>query len=249
MHNGEDLAKYGIHMLGTPYFFGAKITDGALLEKKMQLMHKMYPDTVTADYMQKARNQHQLGKVNTDCSGLIAGYRGINIGSAQLYQKANKRMPIKEIGNFAKGVVLWKSGHVGIYIGTENGIPQCVEARGIRFGTIQSPAAETKWVYGLTFQDMVYDYSISVAGTSKAQNPYEEPMELLKYKKSQVTNVRDSVKWLQWELQEAGYSLEIDGMFGVKTREALGLFQKSCKIECDYILGPISRKYLIADVG
>jgi hypothetical protein len=248
MHKGEELAKYGVYMLGTPYFYGAKITDGALVEKKMQLMHQMYPDTVTTSYMQEARDQQQLGKVNTDCSGLIAGYRGINIGSSQLYQKALKRMPIQDIDKFARGVVLWKSGHVSIYIGIENGIPQCIEAKGIHYGTIKSPVAETNWVYGLTFQDMEYDYSTAVAGTSKKENPYEEPPELLSYQKSQVTHVRDSVKWLQWELNEAGYVLDIDGMFGVKTKKALGLFQQSCKIECDYILGPITRQYLKADV-
>jgi hypothetical protein len=249
MHKGEELAQYGILMLGTPYFYGAKISDGALVEKKMQLMHQMYPDTVTDAYLQLAKDQQQLGKVNTDCSGLIAGYRGINIGSAQLYQKAYKRLPIQDIQNFARGVVLWKSGHVSIYIGSQNGIPQCIEAKGIHYGTIQSPVADTNWVYGLTFQDIEYDYSTTVQGSSKEVNPYEEPTELLSYHKTSVTHVRDSVKWLQWELQEAGYSLVIDGMFGVKTNEALGLFQKSCKIDCDYILGPITRRYLKEDVG
>jgi peptidoglycan hydrolase-like protein with peptidoglycan-binding domain len=104
-------------------------------------------------------------------------------------------------------------------------------------------------VYGLTFQDIEYDYSTVVNGTSKEVNPYEEPTVLLSYHKNKVTHVRDSVKWLQWELLEAGYTLAIDGMFGVKTNQALGLFQKSCKIDCDHILGPITRRYLKEDVG
>jgi hypothetical protein len=247
VHNGEELAAYGIQMLGTPYFYGAKIQDGALVEKKMKLMHQMYPKTVTKNYMQKAIDKHQLGKINTDCSGLIAGYRGINIGSSQLYQQAYKRMPIKEIGHFARGVVLWKKGHVGIYIGTQNGVPLCVEAKGINYGTIRSAVANTPWVYGLTFKDMEYDFDTKIEGNSKTKNPYEEPTKNLKYIKGEVNHVKDAVKWLQWELTEAGYSLAIDGMFGVKTNTALGLFQRSCKIVCDFICGPITREHLTAD--
>jgi hypothetical protein len=247
MKTGTELTSYARGRLGTPYFYGAKIPDGNLTETKMSLMHSMYPDTVTDNYIKKARMKGQVGKINVDCSGLIAGYRQINKGSAQLYSTAKRRMPISQIKDFATGVVLWKSGHVGVYIGSENGVPMCIEARGIDFGTIKSKVSATKWVHGLTFADIEYTYDLSVAGTCKGSNPYAEPTELLRYIKADVPKVRDTVKWLQWELVEAGYKLEIDGKYGSKTNTALKSFQASAKLEVDGICGPLTRKALKSD--
>lgn len=85
MKTGNGLVEYAHVHLGTPYFYGAKIPEGALTEKKMSTMHALYPKVVTNAYMSKARSRGQVGKVNVDCSGLIAGYRQLNIGSYQLY--------------------------------------------------------------------------------------------------------------------------------------------------------------------
>ena len=81
MLTGNGLSEYARVHLGTPYFYGAKIPEGALTERKMSTMHAMYPKVVTTNYMAKARRKGQVGKVNVDCSGLIAGYRQLNIGS------------------------------------------------------------------------------------------------------------------------------------------------------------------------
>jgi hypothetical protein len=246
---GQGLEDYAQGRLGTPYFYGAKIPDGNLTEAKMDLMHSMYPSTVTTNYIKKARSRGQVGKVNVDCSGLIAGYRQINKGSAQLYSTAKRRMPISQIKDFAIGTVLWKSGHVGVYIGIENGVPMCIEAKGIDHGTVKTKVSSTKWVYGLTFADMEYTYAVTVTGTCKGINPYKEPTVLLKFinVKSEISKVRDTVKWLQWELVEAGYKIDIDGKFGSKTNTALKSFQTSSKLEVDGICGPLTRKALIAD--
>ena len=106
MKNGTGLVAYAKKRLGTPYFYGAKIPDGALTENKMSTMHRMYPKVVTTSYRAKARRGGQVGKVNVDCSGLIGGYRQLNIGSYQLYQTAYTRMPIAKINAFAPGVVM-----------------------------------------------------------------------------------------------------------------------------------------------
>jgi hypothetical protein len=77
-------------------------------------------------------------------------------------------------------------------------------------------------------------------------NPYKEPTELLGYDKAKTSQVRESVKWLQWGLVEAGYAIVIDGQFGLKTRSALIAFQKSRKIPGDGLCGTTTRKYLIS---
>lgn len=255
MKTGKGLAEYAKVHLGTPYFYGAKIPEGVLTEKKMSTMHAMYPKVVTTAYMTKARSRGQVGKVNTDCSGLVGGYRQLNIGSAQLYQTAYTRMPIAQIDNFALGVVLWKSGHVGVYIGKINGVPMCIEAKGINYGTVQTKVSATKWVYGLTFKDMDYTYDTKVPGVWKGTNPYTEPTVIVtsaaqaKQKKVKVYLAKgDGVKWVQWELMEAGLLTEadIDGICGPKTVAAIIKYQKSCKITADGLAGKTTREYLVA---
>ncbi len=67
--------------------------------------------------------------------------------------------------------------------------------------------------------------NISVGG--KAKNPYRDSGKLLKYNRLTVRIAREDVRWLQWELREAGYQLQIDGKFGPKTDLALRAFQAS----------------------
>lgn len=255
MKTGSGMVEYARNRLGTPYFYGAKIPEGGLTEKKMSTMHTMYPKVVTNSYIAKARRKGQVGKVNVDCSGLIAGYRQLNIGSYQLYQTAYTRMPIAKINDFAVGTVLWKSGHVGVYIGKVNGVPMCIEAKGINYGTVMSKVSATKWVYGLTFKNMDYTYDVKVPGTWKGTNPYTEPtMTVTSKAQARKKNIKvflstgDGVKWIQWELMEAGLLTEadIDGICGSKTVAAILKYQKSCKIPADGLAGKTTRKYLAA---
>lgn len=235
MLRGNDLADYAISKLGTPYFYGAKME--RLTREKMNTLHRLYPDIVSASYLVIAEQQGQIDKINVDCSGLIGAFRGKHIGSSQLYSSAHKRMPISQVNEFARGTVLWKQGHVGVYIGDG----YCVEAKGIRYGTVKTPVKNTNWLYGLTFGDMEYEYTNKVSGISKGLNPYREPQVLLR-----KGSKGESVMWLQFELNEAGYGLTIDGIFGDKTLAALLTFQQSCKIEVDGIVGQETRKCLKA---
>ena len=255
MKTGSGMVEYARGRLGTPYFYGAKIPDGNLTEKKMSTMHALYPKVVTTSYMAKARRKGQVGKVNVDCSGLIAGYRQLNIGSYQLYQTAYTRMPIAKINDFAVGTVLWKSGHVGVYIGKVNGVPMCSEAKGINYGTVMTKVSATKWVCGLTFKDMDYTYDVKVPGTWRGTNPYTEPTTTVtspaqarKMGIKTYISRGEGVKWIQWELMEAGLLTEadIDGICGRKTVAAIIKYQQSCKITADGLAGKTTRKYLIA---
>ena len=189
-------------------------------------MHDKYPKVVTAKYIKKARTKKMVGKICCDCSGLIAAYRGKKLGSSQLYARAKKRLPIKDIKDFAVGVVLWHTGHVAVFAGYEDGVPYCIEERGIDYGCVKSKVAGRGFTHGLTFKDMDYTYSNKVDGTSKGTNPYKKPSgSLTKGANGEV------VKWLQWELVEAGYKLDIDGDFGSKTKAAVEAYQASAKLD------------------
>lgn len=68
-------------------------------------------------------------------------------------------------------------------------------------------------------------------------NPYKEPTKLLK-----KGSKGEGVKWLQYELNEVGYNLDIDGDFGKFTNDALIEFQK--KVFVDGICGQTTRNEL-----
>ena len=238
---GQGLVDYAKGKLGTPYFYGSKMTK--LTESFMTQMHKSYPSVVTEGYMTKARSKGMVGKVCVDCSGLIGAYREKQIGSAQLYSTAKKRLSTSDYKNWANGTVCWRSGHVGIF-SNENGKYYVYEAKGIDYGTVKSAFSASSWSYGLTFSDITYDYTTKISGTSKGTNPYTMP----------TTNIKkgasgDGVKWIQWELVEAGYSLTIDGIFGIQTESAVKSFQKSAKITVDGVVGKDTRKALKVDKG
>lgn len=232
---GKELAEYAKSKIGTPYFYGTKMNK--LTEDRMANLHRQYPQTVTNNYIAKARRQGQVGKINTDCSGLIFGYTGKLLGSSQLYSQAKSRLSIKEWSKFAKGVVLWRQGHVGVYVGDG----KVVEAKGINYGVVESDINNNPWKYGLVFSWMDYEYKDKVTiTTSKQPNPYKEPTKTIG--KGCKGN---EVKWLQYELVESGYKLEIDGSFGNQTLAALKSFQQSAKLEVDGKCGPKTRKALL----
>lgn len=77
---------------------------------------------------------------------------------------------------------------------------------------------------------------------SKTVNPYNEPTLLVK------TGARgNDAKWVQWELNQSGASLVVDGIFGTKSVTALKNFQKSRGLVADGICGPATRKALKAE--
>lgn len=240
---GTGLAEFAKSKKGTPYVYGAKGADGKLTQTRVNSLAKAYPSIFTTNYLNKIKKKALVGKTCCDCSGLISWYTKKTLGSAQLYSNAYARLPISQWKNFAVGTVLWKSGHVGVYLG--DGL--VAEERGIDYGCIISKITDVKWVYGLTFSWIDYTITTAVSSseiTYKGTNPYTEPTVVLK-KGSTGTGV----KWLQWELNEAGYSVTVDGDFGDATYTALVAFQKSAKLTVDGKCGPATRKALAGEVN
>lgn len=66
---------------------------------------------------------------------------------------------------------------------------------------------------------------LDLVALANQKNPFKDSGKLLKYNPLTVRIVREDVKWLQWELREAGYQIQVDGKFGPKTDLALRAFQ------------------------
>jgi hypothetical protein len=247
---GQGLADFAEGRIGTPYFYGAKISHGILTEEFVQELHEKLPDLVTDDYVERARQQGQVGKVNTDCSGLIGAYLGVELSSAQMYAVADQRIVYETYAWLPVGTVLWKPGHVGVFLGKCDGTYRCVEAKGINYGTICSNVTDNDWQYGLLFPWVSYDMencrsdtmTEKFSITRKGENPYlrpyvwiMQPEEAAQHPAVKKITHGEGVRWLQWELCEAGYPVSVDGVFGSKTKTALQKFQISCELRPDGI--------------
>lgn len=68
---------------------------------------------------------------------------------------------------------------------------------------------------------------------------YSEPTYLVKY-----GSTGEGVKWVQSMLKQNGYTIDIDGQFGPKTKNAVIHFQKYNNLSQDGIVGPATRTAL-----
>lgn len=240
---GKGLADFAISKLGTPYVYGAKGANGTFTQAKLDMLVGMYPDVFTDTYIKKAKKF--VGKVCCDCSGLISWYTGKVLGSSQLCHSAKEKKEINknDLSDIPVGSVLWKSGHVGVYVGDG----YCVEARGIDYGCVKTKVKDRTFTHYLLFDYI--DYSTEELLQAREENPYTIPSRTIKYdsKNKKIICTGNDVKWVQFELVQAGYEIEIDGKFGPASHKALGSFQQSAKLEKDYKCGPLTRKALLAE--
>ncbi len=95
----------------------------------------------------------------------------------------------------------------------------------------------SKYLFVCTIFVLIFTMStISFAGYT---SPYTEPSYLIKYG-SRGTGV----KWVQDLLKKNGYTIDIDGIFGSKTKNAVKHFQKYNNLVQDGIVGSATRTAL-----
>lgn len=87
------------------------------------------------------------------------------------------------------------------------------------------------------------------ASRGEAGNPYKDSGKVLFFQPLLAGIAREDVRWLQWELREAGYQLQVDGRFGPKTDLALRAFQAAHGLKADGKCGPATRAALRGNVG
>lgn len=145
--NNIELVTFATSKLGTPYVYGTK--GKVLTSSLLNNLSNNYPNIFTNTYKSKAKSF--IGKVCTDCSGLISWGTGILRGSANYYDTAKEKGNIENIPEIL-GLGVYKKGHIGIYIG--NG--QVIEAKGINYGVVKSNLQDTKWTHYLFLCDIEY---------------------------------------------------------------------------------------------
>ena len=144
------LVAYAKAQLGKPYWygcFGQKSTSELLTSKARQ-----YPTLYTASRVANARKQYGV-KVH-DCVGLIKGYLWSDNATdlTPTYNAAQDKSAnamynaCKERGTLAtmpdiEGILVFMSGHVGVYIGGG----YVIEARGFSTGVVKTKLAGRGW--------------------------------------------------------------------------------------------------------
>lgn len=135
---------------GTNYRYGAKME--ILGEHNQQMLIKMYPK-----YYSGVRKQIAIQTCNemaTDCSGLLTWAAGVDImGSTTIKENAKAIIPVSKVDERHIGWAVWKSGHIGIYIG--NG--KCIEARGFDYGVSIWTLKKRDFTHALKLDFVDYD--------------------------------------------------------------------------------------------
>lgn len=70
-------------------------------------------------------------------------------------------------------------------------------------------------------------------------NPYPMPEPIIR-RGSQ----REHVMWLQWQLNDLGYPLVVDGIWGPRTQDAVMTFQRNHRLVVDALVGPKTKTAL-----
>lgn len=132
-----ELVAFAKEKVGTPYVYGAH--GEILTQQQISSWAAAYPNVYTASYIAKA--QKFIGQRCTDCAGLIDWFLGSDRNAQYYRDTAKERVSISRLDETMIGWAVWKSGHIGIYIG--GGL--VVEAKGINYGTIISNVKDTSW--------------------------------------------------------------------------------------------------------
>ena len=151
--NNLDLAAYAVQAWenGWGYVWGTygSVLTPSLFDYKL----RQYPDGV-GKYADFIRN-NWLNRRTADCVGLIKGYGWLDAqsleirygtngmpdyGANQMYQSAVESGTMDTMPEVV-GLAVWKSGHIGVYIG--NGY--VIEAMGTKYGVVKTELAGRGW--------------------------------------------------------------------------------------------------------
>ncbi len=146
MATASGLVEFARSQVGCAYLYGAfgqTVTDTLIAQKKAQ-----YPSMYTDSYVSKALKLK--GKTAYDCCGLIKCYywqgkyqAKSDLSANGLYAAATQKGGLASLPE-EPGLLLWRDGHVGVYIGQG----ELVEARGIDYGVVRAKVKDrnfTNW--------------------------------------------------------------------------------------------------------
>ena len=171
------LVEYAKAQLGLPYWYGTfgQIATETLYKTKKQ----QYPRYYKWEGTPYDNFPTQYGKRVHDCIGLIKGYLWSNsaiatpkYNSAQDLSANGMRAACSERGDISTmpdipGVLVFMSGHVGVYIGSG----EVIEARGHEYGIVKTKLEGRGWRWWGKCPFIEYDNKMNTAATKTIKMP------------------------------------------------------------------------------
>ena len=163
--NSADLAIYAASAWNSGWGYVWGTFGQVLTPELLQYKISQYPEGVgdEADFIRS----HWLNRRTTDCVGLIKGYGWLNtetmeiqygsngmpdVGADGMYYNAGRKGSIEAMPD-TPGLAVWKSGHIGVYIG--NG--EVIEAMDTRYGVVKTKLQGRGWSHWLEVPGIKYD--------------------------------------------------------------------------------------------
>lgn len=249
MFTGQQLADYCETMYTNKehwaYWYG---TYGNKCTKaKYEAKKKQYPDHYGSSRTSGYMKDIEEGRRCADCVGMIKsffwtsgrydtdpkyGSNGCPDKSANgMYELCKKKGKVGKIGTIPDipGVIVWKSGHIGVYVGDG----YTVEMKGFAYDCVRNKVTKGPWTnWGMLPDSMISYDDIPTPGPT----PKPEKLGDRDLKKGCEG---DDVKELQNDLLKLGYSLPkygADGDFGSETVKAVKAFQKEYGLPVDGVM-------------
>lgn len=222
---------------GWAYWYGT--TGVPCTEELLKRKGAQYPAHYTEGRMAQYRRDIAAGRCCADCINLIKGYMWLNEESGKQVYKSNGCSDTNANGVFNRatekgdiasmpdipGLIVRFNGHAGVYIGGG----QVIEARGFKYGVVQTNIDARPWTHWYKMPGLSYSASVS-------------PAEYLPGNRILRRGMRGSdVSHAQSMLMALGYSLPMygcDGQYGAETENAVRTFQRDAQLSSDGLCGP-----------
>lgn len=220
---------------------------GDLLTRKTA----QYPEHYTSSRMPTYKQHISEGRSCADCVNLVKGFMWLDEETGKqkygsngcpdtnadgMYNRAVEKGDISTLPEIP-GIMLHLSGHAGVYIG--NGY--AIEARGFSFGVVKTAVKGRGWRHWYKMPGLVY-----------ADEAEKEPVVSVLGQRTLRRGCKgDDVTALQQALMDVGYELTrygADGDFGAETEDAVKLFQRREALEVDGVYGSRTHEALMAAV-
>ena len=192
----------------------------------------IYIDTALASLLQMIRDWAK-GPVTIN-SGYRTPQYNLRVGGAsESYHTKGQAADIRAAGKTPAQVAAYAEGIGAGGIGMYDGVAG-------QFVHVDTRPTRYRWINTTGANLTVSSHS---GPAVKPACPYPTPVRALRQ-----GSKGEDVKWIQWHLNQRGFVLSVDGVFGAKTAAAVTAFQKNAGLSADGIAGPATRGKLTPTV-
>ena len=156
-----ELVHYAQGQIGRPYWFGTfgQKASTSLLTSKRKQYPNYYTDSDFSSQAKAGQKVHDCGGVikgalmspNADPNAIVKYNAKYDVDSDTMLNQCSESGSIGSIPEI-EGVLVFKKGHVGVYIGDG----KVVEARGHKYGVIESNLGDMPWTNWGKHKDIEY---------------------------------------------------------------------------------------------